>query len=88
MIDENDQPTISSIDGALTANDVHKQDWNDMHIVARDNRFILYINGKLASEFTEHLPQNKRLESGMIQLQLHDAGMVVMFRDLRVKILP
>ena len=57
-----------------------------MRIVARDNHFQLFINGKLSSEFKEHLPQDKRLHKGMIQLQLHDPGMIVEFRDLQLKV--
>ena len=56
-------------------------------IIARGNHFQLIINGKLSSEFTEHLPENKRLKKGMIQLQLHDPGMVVEFRDIRLRII-
>lgn len=87
VIAENDQPTITPIKNALTAADIHKADWNHVHIIVEGNRFQLFINGKLSSEFTEHLPQAKRLQSGMIQLQLHDPGMIVQFRDLQLKVL-
>ena len=87
VIAENDQPTITPIKNALTAADIRKGDWNHVHILVEGNRFQLFINGKLSSEFTEHLPQGKRLQSGMIQLQLHDPGMIVQFRDLQLKVL-
>ena len=87
VIAENDQPTITPIKNALTAADIHKADWNHVHIIVEGNLFQLFINGKLSSEFTEHLPQAKRLQSGMIQLQLHDPGMIVQFRDLQMKVL-
>ena len=87
VIAENDQPTITPIKNALTAADIRKGDWNHVHIIVEGNRFQLFINGKLSSEFTEHLPQGKRLQSGMIQLQLHDPGMIVQFRDLQLKVL-
>ena len=87
VIAENDQPTITPIINALTAVDIRKGDWNHVHIIVEGNRFQLFINGKLSSEFTEHLPQAKRLQSGMIQLQLHDPGMIVQFRDLQLKVL-
>lgn len=87
VIAENDQPTITPIKNALTAADIRKGDWNHVHIIVEGNRFQLFINGKLSSEFTEHLPQAKRLQSGMIQLQLHDPGMIVQFRDLQMKVL-
>ena len=87
VIAETDQPTITPIKNALTAADIRKGDWNHVHIIVEGNRFQLFINGKLSSEFTAHLPQAKRLQSGMIQLQLHDPGMIVQFRDLQLKVL-
>ena len=87
VIAEDDKPTITPIEGALTAADIRKGDWNHVHIIAKGNNFKLYINGKLSSEFTEHLPQAKRLKSGMIQLQLHDPGMIVHFKNLKLKVL-
>ena len=87
VIDENDKPTLTKIKGAVTAADIHKGGWNDVHVIARGNNFKFYINGKLSSEFTEHLKKERRLDVGMIQLQLHDPGMVVQFKDIRIKIL-
>jgi len=87
MIGKADKPTITPIKDALTADDIKKGDWNSVHIIAKGNNFKLYINDKLSSEFTEHLPKAKRLKKGMIQLQLHDPGMIVHFKDLRLKIL-
>ena len=87
VIDESDRPTITPIKNALAESDVRKEDWNDVHVIAKGNRFQFFINGKLSAEFTEHLPVEKRLARGMIQLQLHDPGMVVHFKDVRIKIL-
>jgi len=87
VIAEDDKPTITPIKNALSAGDIKKGDWNSVHIIAKGDNFKLYVNGKLSSEFTEHLPKAKRLKSGMIQLQLHDPGMIVHFRDLKLKVL-
>ena len=87
VIDENDNPTVTKIEGALTRSDIRKGDWNRVHVIAKGNQFKLFINGKLASEFTEHLKKERRLDKGMIQLQVHDPGMVVYFKDLRIRIL-
>ena len=87
VIDENDQPTITPIEDGLTLEDINKGDWNTVHVIAKDNHFKMFINGKLASEFTEYLPKQKRLERGMIQLQLHDPGMIVHYKDIRLKVL-
>ena len=87
VIDKDDKPTVTSIVGAVTVDDIRKGGWNHVHVIARGNNFKFYINGKLASEFTEHLSKERRLDSGMIQLQLHDPGMIVHFKDIRLKIL-
>ena len=87
VIDENDKPTLTKIKGAVTKNDINKNGWNKVHVVVKDNAFKFSINGKPASEFTEHLPQKKRLKRGMIQFQLHDPGMIVHFKDMCLKVL-
>lgn len=87
VIDEKDKPTVTKIEGAVTLSDIHKGGWNDVHVVVKGNRFAFSINGKPSSEFIEHLPEERRLKKGMIQLQLHDPGMIVHFRDLSIKIL-
>lgn len=87
VIDENDEPTVTKIEGAITLDEIHKTDWNHVRIIAKDNHFKYYLNGKLSSEFTEHLPPERRLKQGMIQLQLHDPGMIVEFKDLYLKVL-
>ncbi|MEK6237071.1 MAG: DUF1080 domain-containing protein, partial [Planctomycetales bacterium] len=87
VIDEKDKPTVTKIEGAVTIDDIRKGDWNDVLVVAQGNRFTFFINGKPASEFTEHLKPERRLDKGMIQLQLHDPGMIVHFKNLRIKVL-
>jgi hypothetical protein len=87
VIDKNDKPTVTEIANALTKEDIHKGGWNTVHLIVKGNHFKFFLNGKLASEFTEHLPMEKRLHRGMIQLQLHDPGMIVQFKDIRLKIL-
>ena len=87
VIDENDQPTVTAIEGAVTLDDIRAGDWNQVLVRAEGNRFQLFLNGKLSSEFVEYLPPERRLDRGMIQLQLHDPGMVVHFRELAIKVL-
>ena len=84
VIGADETPRHSEIEGALTTEDVRRRDWNDVRIVARGNRFQFFINGKLASEFTDNAKQG-RLDHGAIGLQLHDKGMRVEFKDLRLK---
>ncbi len=87
VIDKDDKPTVTKIKNAVTLDDIRKSGWNDVRVIARGNNFKLYINGKLSSEFTEHLAPKRRLHKGLIQLQLHDPGMVVQFKDLRIRIM-
>ncbi len=63
---------------------IKKRDWNECYIRAVGSRFQLFINRKLASEFTDNIKEG-RLERGFIGLQLHDAGMIVQFKDLFLK---
>lgn len=86
VIHKNDKTTVEKIKGGLQKSDIHKGGWNQVRVVAIGNNFKFYINGKLSSEFTKHLPQELRLHKGMIHLQLHDPGMIVHFKDLQIKI--
>ena len=87
VIDKDDKPTVTKIEGAVTAEDINKGGWNQMHVIMKGNNYKFYINGKPSAEFTEHLPDSKRLHKGMIQLQLHDPGMIVQFKDIWLKVL-
>lgn len=72
------------INQPLALQDVRKNGWNDVHVVARGTHFRFYINGKLASEFTDNA-EHGRLDNGAIALQIHDKGMKVEFKDVRMK---
>ena len=87
VIDADETPHHGKIEEALTAEDVRRRDWNDVRIIARGNRFRFFINGKLASEFTDNAKQGQ-LNQGAIGLQLHDKGMHVEFKDLLLKHFP
>ncbi|MHC4657321.1 MAG: 3-keto-disaccharide hydrolase [Planctomycetota bacterium] len=84
IIDENGKPHSSNIPGALTVADIRLHQWNDVHIIARGNHFQFFINGKPASEFTDNA-KSGRLDNGAIGLQIHDKGMKVEFKDIRLK---
>ena len=86
VIDKNDEATQTPISDPVTLKDIRANDWNQVHIVVSGNQFSFSINGKIASQFVEHLPESQRLPAGMIQLQLHDPGMEVHFKELRLKI--
>jgi hypothetical protein len=87
IIDEHDRASVTKLKDAIGLSEIRRRTWNDVNIVAKGNTFSYYINGKLSSKFIEHVPMNKRLHRGMIQLQLHDPGMIVEFDRLKIKIL-
>ncbi|MHC4143930.1 MAG: family 16 glycoside hydrolase [Planctomycetota bacterium] len=86
VIDENGRAQSSRIPGALTVDDVRRRQWNDVRVIARGNHFQFFVNDKLASEFVDNAKQGQ-LTQGAIGLQLHDRGMHVEFKDLRLKYL-
>lgn len=73
----------SRIEKALTRDDIRKRDWNDVEVTAQGNHFLFTINGKPAAEFTDNAKD--RLKHGIIGLQLHEKGMQVEFRNLRLR---
>ena len=87
VIDKDDKPTITPLKNAVTVEDINKGGWNELHVIAKGNSFQFFLNGKPSAKFVENLPEAKRLRSGMIQLQLHDPGMIVHFKDIRLKLL-
>ena len=84
IIDENQKGTSRKIPGAVTLKDIKKRDWNSVRIIAKGNSFQFFINGKPASSFVDNAKAGQ-LKSGWIALQLHDRGMIVEFRNLRIK---
>jgi len=83
-IDQQGRAHAGPIPDALSAADVRPHQWNHVRVVARGNHFQFYINGKLASEFTDNAREG-RLDRGAIGLQIHDKGMVVQFKDIWLK---
>lgn len=83
IIDEDGTTHSSKIKDALTTKDIKKHGWNKLHIIAKGNKLSFSINGKVASEFTDNKPE--RLKSGIMGLQIHDAGMIVEFKDITLK---
>ncbi|MFO0919170.1 MAG: DUF1080 domain-containing protein [Planctomycetaceae bacterium] len=80
--------TASLIDQAEFKKLFHLNDWNDVIVIARDNRIQHYLNRQLILDFTDDDPQ-LALRTGILALQLH-AGkpMWVEFKDIRLKALP
>ncbi|MGV3762628.1 MAG: 3-keto-disaccharide hydrolase [Parapedobacter sp.] len=71
---------------------VDKQ-WYTQHIIVKDKTVRILIDGKLILEYnepdTKTAPHTGRtISSGTFALQGHDPGSKVLFRNIRVKILP
>ena len=61
-----------------------KLDWNEYHIIVRDNLIVLRINDVLMSEVRDY--DKKRLLSGLLALQVHVGNpMQVQFKNIRLK---
>jgi hypothetical protein len=64
---------------------VYKEnDWNDYHVIVRDNLIVLRINDVVMSEIRDY--DKARLVSGLLALQVHvGPPMKVQFKDIRIK---
>jgi len=64
---------------------VYKEnEWNDYHVIVRDNLIVLRINDVVMSEIRDY--DKARLVSGLLALQVHvGPTMKVQFKDIRIK---
>ena len=86
VIGPDEKARSSKIDGAVTLADIRPRQWNDVRVIARGNHFQFFINDKIAAEFTDNA-KHGQLAKGVIRLQIHDKGMHVEFKDIRMKLL-
>ncbi len=69
-------------------------EWFTEHIIVRDKRIIIKVNGKTAVDWTEpegfsiQKQPGRKLSSGTFALQGHDPKSVVYFKNIMVKPLP
>ena len=65
--------------------EIKKEDWNDYHIIAHENRLVHMINGRVTAIVVDEDAAH-RADSGILALQLH-AGppMTVQFKDIHLK---
>ena len=85
-IDEDGKTTTERDPEAVRISDINQFGWNDLHIEAKGKLCRFSINGKLAAEFTDEMPE--RFIKGWMGLQIHDAGMIVHYKDIFLKRLP
>jgi len=66
---------------------VKKEDWNEVHLIVRDNRMQHFINGTLMAEVKDEDPE-KRAMKGLLGVQVHvGPPMKIEYRNIRVKVL-
>lgn len=66
-------------------------EWFDYHIIVDGKRIMVKINGATTADYTEEDGldrEGRRLSSGTFALQAHDPGSKVLYKDVRVKVLP
>lgn len=64
---------------------VRKEDWNEVHIIARGNLLQHFTNGVLMSEVRDEDPE-KRSVKGLLGVQVHTGPpMKIEFRNIRLK---
>ena len=64
---------------------IHREDWNECHLVIRGNRLQHYINGVLMSDVTDEDTANRKME-GLLGVQVHvGPPMRVEYRNIRLK---
>jgi 3-keto-disaccharide hydrolase len=74
---------------------VKDDEWFEYHVLVSGKRIILKVNGTTTVDYTEP-PYPKRPETweqrvlshGLIALQAHDANSTVIYRNIRIKVLP
>ena len=65
---------------------VRDNDWNDYHLIVKDNLIVVRINDIFMSEVRDN--DVNRLKSGLLALQVHTGpAMKIQFKDIRIKIL-
>ena len=74
---------------------VKDDEWFEYHILVSGKRIVIKVNGNTTVDYTE--PANPKrpdsweqrvLSHGLIALQAHDLDSTVLYRKIRVKVLP
>lgn len=74
---------------------VKDNEWFEYHIVVSGKRIVLKVNGKTTVDYTEPVNpkrpdswEDRVLSHGLIAVQAHDPNSLVLYRKIRVKVLP
>lgn len=72
-------------DPAELAKAIKKDEWNEMHVIAKGNHMVQKINGVVMSEIIDNDMKGRRM-SGLFAIQLHQGPpMVIQVRSVKVK---
>jgi hypothetical protein len=64
---------------------IKSEDWNSVHIIAKNNRLQHFVNGVLLSDVTDNDVKN-RSQKGLIGVQVHvGPPMKIEYNDIRIK---
>ncbi|HQW02084.1 MAG TPA: DUF1080 domain-containing protein [Saprospiraceae bacterium] len=64
---------------------IKADDWNEVHLIVKDNRLQHYVNGTLMSDVTDDDKINRKM-SGLIGVQVHvGPPMKVEYRNIKLK---
>ena len=64
---------------------IHSEDWNECHLIIKENRLQHYINGILMSDVTDDDSVNRK-NSGLLGVQVHvGPPMKVEYRNIKLK---
>lgn len=74
---------------------VKDDEWFEYHILVSGKRIVLKVNDKTTVDYTEPVNpkrpeswEDRILSHGLIALQAHDPNSTVLYRNIRVKVLP
>lgn len=72
-------------DSAELAQVIKKDEWNEMHVIAKGNSMVQKINGVVMSEIVDNDMKGRRM-SGLFAIQLHQGPpMEIQVRSVKVK---
>jgi len=62
-------------------------EWFTQHIIVRDKRIIVKVNGKVTVDYTEPegVTGGRKLSSGTVAIQGHDPGSIVHYKNIMIK---
>ncbi len=66
-------------------NFIKSEDWNEIHLIVKDNRLLHYVNGMLMSDVTDNDTVNGKMK-GLLGVQVHvGPPMKVEYRNIMIK---